>query len=238
MGEGVGNEDWLMPYISSANISCGFHAGDESAIHKTIELCLEYNVAIGAHPSFDDRSNFGRREMNLAPEEIYRLVRTQIQIMMKAAHDAGGKVKHIKPHGALYNMAARDASMASSIVSAIRDIDNTLILFGSSGSHLISEAEKTGLRVANEVFADRTYQDNGHLTPRSQTNALITDVEEVVHQTLQFIRKGAVTSTSGKIIPVTADTICIHGDGPHAVEFAKAIYNKLISEGIRLSSER
>jgi 5-oxoprolinase (ATP-hydrolysing) subunit A len=224
MGEGIGNDELIMPYIGSANIACGYHAGDAATIKRTMELCIAHNVAIGAHLSFFDRKNFGRTEMNLSPGELYDLITQQLYIFKELADLLNQKVNHIKSHGALYNMSAKNASIANVIAKAVCDFDKDLVLFGLSGSHSIAEAKAIGLKTANEVFADRTYQDDGSLTPRSQSNALIEDAGKAVQQVLQMINEGTVTTVSGKTIPVVADTICIHGDGKYAVEFAKAIH--------------
>ena len=224
------NDEALMAFISSANICCGFHAGDEQTIKNTIELCLKHQVNIGAHFSFKDKHNFGRTEMNLSREELYDLVSAQIGIMNDATQAAGGKLTHVKPHGALYNMAARDQRLSAIISKAVKDFNDTLILFGLSGSHLISEGKAAGLNVANEVFADRTYQDDGQLTPRSQKDAMIEGVSELKKHVLLMIGSGHVKSTNGQLIPVEADTICIHGDGPHAIDFAKAVHGLLHDE--------
>jgi UPF0271 protein len=224
MGEGIGNDELIMPYIGSANIACGYHAGDAATIKRTMELCIAHNVAIGAHLSFFDRKNFGRTEMNLSPGELYDLITQQLYIFKELADLLNQKVNHIKPHGALYNMSAKNASIANVIAKAVCDFDKDLVLFGLSGSHSIVEAKAIGLKTANEVFADRTYQDDGSLTPRSQSNALIEDAGKAVQQVLQMINEGTVTTVSGKTIPVVADTICVHGDGKYAVEFAKAIH--------------
>jgi UPF0271 protein len=224
MGDGIGNDELIMPYIGSANIACGYHAGDAATIKRTMELCIAHNVAIGAHLSFFDRKNFGRTEMNLSPGELYDLITQQLYIFKELADLLNQKVNHIKPHGALYNMSAKNASIANVIAKAVCDFDKDLVLFGLSGSHSIAEAKAIGLKTANEVFADRTYQDDGSLTPRSQSNALIEDAGKAVQQVLQMINEGTVTTVSGKTIPVVADTICIHGDGKYAVEFAKAIH--------------
>jgi UPF0271 protein len=169
MGEGMGNDKEIMPFISSANIACGYHAGDETTMKETIKLAIKNNVTIGAHPSFDDKENFGRREMNLSSNEIYSLVFDQIKILDAFARQAGAILHHVKPHGALYNMSAKDIETAKTIARAVWDHNKELILFGLSGSHSISEAKKIGLRTASEVFADRTYQDDGSLTPRHTT---------------------------------------------------------------------
>ncbi len=223
MGEGAGNDELLMPVIDAANIACGYHAGDIMTMQQTIELALENNVAVGAHVSFLDKTNFGRTAINISPEEVYDLVTQQLIILDEVAGALDTKLHHVKPHGALYNMSAKDAGLARSIARAVKDFDASLILFGLSGSCSVSEAKTLGLHTASEVFADRTYQDDGSLTPRSQAQAVIEDVKEAVHQTLQMMNEGTVTTVSGKIIPVLAETICIHGDGRHAVEFARAI---------------
>lgn len=223
MGEGIGNDELIMPFISSASIACGYHAGDEDTMKKTVELALQYKVAIGAHPSFPDRENFGRTDMRLPLSEVYDLVTKQIHLLDEIVRVSGSTLHHVKPHGALYNMAARAKPLAAVIALAVKDVNEKLILYGLSGSHLIKEAKKIGLRSASEVFADRTYQDDGRLTPRSKDNALIIETDKAVQQVLQMIKEGTVKSVNGTDIPIVAETICIHGDGEHAVEFAKAI---------------
>ncbi len=223
MGEGIGNDELIMPFITCANIACGYHAGDSATMWQTVELAIQYKVAIGAHLSFFDRDNFGRSEMQLDKKDIYDLVTQQLIILNEITSALDTTLNHVKPHGALYNMSARDAELANTIAKAVKDFNASLILFGLSGSHSIREAKAIGLKTASEVFADRTYQDDGSLTPRSQSNELIEDVQKAVQQTLQMIKDGTVTTVSGKIIPIVAETICIHGDGKHALEFAKAI---------------
>ena len=234
MGEGIGNpgspagrDELIMPFISSVNIACGYHAGNETIIRQTIELAQKNNVAIGAHPSFFDKENFGRTEMNISADKIYDIIILQLRLIEKVAKDRQAKLHHVKPHGALYNMSAKDPVIANAIANAVKDFDEDLILFGLSGSRSIEEARRLNLRTASEVFADRTYQDDGSLTPRSQTNALIEESATSVMQALQMIKEGTVTSVNGNKISITADTICIHGDGKNAVEFAKAIYQSL-----------
>lgn len=224
MGEGMNNEEAIMPFISSANIACGYHAGDEDIMKRTIELALKHGVSIGAHPSFPDRENFGRTEMRLEPDVLYDMIVLQIKILDTIAEMSDAGLHHVKPHGALYNMAAKDPELASIIARAVKDSDPDLILYGLSGSHLISEARSIGLRTASEAFADRTYRDDGSLTPRTEPNALIEDTKEVLRQVKQMMQEGTVRTVSGKTIPILAETICIHGDGMHAVEFAKAIH--------------
>lgn len=236
MGEGTGNDELIMPFISSANIACGYHAGDETTIWKTIELALKYKVAVGAHVSFFDKENFGRSEMNLPAAEVYDLITQQLIIIKEIADSFSVKLNHVKPHGALYNMAAKDAGLAHAIALAAKDFDERLILFGLSSSHSINEAKAIGLRTASEVFADRTYQDDGSLTPRSQSNALIEDMEKSTQQVLHMVKHHTVTTTSGKTIPIIAETICIHGDGKHATSFAKNIFENLKQNNIAIQS--
>ncbi|MBI5858155.1 MAG: LamB/YcsF family protein [Sphingobacteriales bacterium] len=227
MGEGIGNDDLIMPYISSANIACGYHAGDEDTMKKTVELAMKSNVFIGVHPSFSDRENFGRTDIRLPLQEVYDLLTKQINLLDDIVKSFGSTLHHVKPHGALYNMAARAKPIAAVIALAIKDVNEQLVLYGLSGSHLITEAKKIGLKTASEVFADRTYQDDGRLTPRSKNNALINDTDKAVEQVLQMIEKGTVISVNGISVPIVAETICIHGDGEHAVEFAKAIHHAI-----------
>lgn len=236
MGEGIGNDELLMPFISSANIACGYHAGDEKIMQQTIETAIKNKVAIGAHPSFFDKKNFGRTEMNLPADGIYDLVILQLRTIDKIVKEKNARLHHVKPHGALYNMSARDPIIAKAIAEATRDFDDRLILFGLSGSHSIGEARAIDLRTASEAFADRTYQDDGRLTPRSQPNAMIEHVDRSIQQSLQMIMEKTVTSVNGKKIPIIADTICIHGDGKHAVEFAKTIHKALKKKNIEIKT--
>lgn len=236
MGEGVGNDAAIMPFISSANIACGYHAGDETTMKQTIQLALQHNVQIGAHPSFLDKENFGRKKMSLTASEIFDLVFTQIQLLDGIAKSFGTKLHHVKPHGALYNMSAKDVSIAKAIATAVKDFDPHLILFGLSGSNSIQQAKELGLKTANEVFADRTYQEDGSLTSRSQPGALIENTGAAVNQALQMIQEKTVTTLAGKKISIVAETICIHGDGKHAVEFAQQIHEAIRKEGIMIQS--
>ena len=227
MGEGMANDAAIMPYIHSANIACGYHAGDEHTMWQTVELALKNNVAVGAHVSFLDRKNFGRTEYDLTTAEIYELVQQQLILLNEIAGSFDIALQHVKPHGALYNMSARNNEIAKAIASAVKDYDRNLVLFGLSGSFSIQEAKAIGLSTANEVFADRTYQDDGSLTPRSDTNALIESTEKAIEQVQQLLNEGTITSVNGKKITVDVETICIHSDGKHAVAFAKAIHDVL-----------
>lgn len=234
MGEGCGSDEVLLNFVTSANIACGFHAGDEDTMRRTAEAALAKSVAIGAHPSFPDRENFGRTDMNFSPEEVFDIVTEQVDAMQRICIELGATLHHVKPHGALYNMAANDAELASTIAYAVRLVDPKLILYGLSGSYLIAEAQKFGLKTASEVFADRTYTRDGKLTPRTQPNALIANTEQAIDQVLQMVIDGTVKSTIARIVPIVAETICIHGDGPHAAEFAKAVRHRLVEEGIEV----
>jgi UPF0271 protein len=223
----MGADELIMPYVSSANIACGFHAGDSETIANTIQLAIKHGVAIGAHPSFPDLQGFGRREMTFTPEEIHNIVAYQIAAVKGMCKAFQARLYHVKPHGALYNMAAREKSYAEAIAGAVRSIDDSLILFGLSGSFLISEGQRAGLRTASEVFADRTYQSDGSLTPRTADNALITNTKDALAQVLAMVEKGTVESIDNKTVGLEAETVCIHGDGKNALEFAIAINNGL-----------
>jgi len=232
----MGNDAALMDFVSSVNVACGFHAGDAGVIRKTIETAIRKNVAIGAHPSFPDLQGFGRREMKMSADEIFDIVLYQISAVKGICESLGAKLHHVKPHGALYNQAAREKISAKAVVEAVKSLDANLILYGLSQSFLISEAEKIGLQTASEVFADRSYQTSGNLTPRSEANALIKNSEQAVAQVLQMISEQTVTATNGEKVSIKADTICIHGDGENALEFAKTINKKLRENEIEISA--
>ncbi len=232
----MGNDAEIMPLISSVNIACGFHAGDANTIAKTIELAAENDVAIGAHPSFPDLQGFGRRKMSLKPAEIYNLVLYQTSALKGMCEAKGAKLSHVKPHGALYNLASSDRKTARAICEAVRDIDSDLILYGLSGSALVSEAALAGLTAANEVFADRSYQNDGMLTPRDTEGAFITDPTVSVSQVLEMVKHGTVTALDGTSVNLNAETICIHGDGAKAFEFTKLVRKCLDSNGIAVES--
>jgi len=236
MGEGMNNDTQLMPFISSTNIACGFHAGNTDIMKYTVEAALRFGVAIGVHPGFDDKINFGRTEIQLSKEDLYDLITYQIYLLQKICDEFGVKIHHVKPHGALYNMAAKNREMGAIIAEAIKDVDENLILYGLSGSYLIDEAKKINIKTASEVFADRTYQDDGSLTSRKLPNALIEDENISIKQVLQIVQQQSVTSISGNIINLKADTICIHGDGKHAVAFAKKIHQTLKEKSIEIKA--
>ncbi|MGN7989307.1 5-oxoprolinase subunit PxpA [Pedobacter sp. 22226] len=237
MGEAFGNyampnDDQLMDYISSANIACGFHAGDPGVMQQTVALAIKKGVAIGAHPGLPDLQGFGRREMKITANEAYQLTLYQIGALSGFVKAAGSKLHHVKAHGALYNMAAKDVTLAKAIVQAVYDFDPGLILYALAGSKMITEAAEKGIVTASEVFADRSYQDDGTLTPRSAGNALIDNEEGAISQVLNFALKQEVSSINGNRIAVVAETVCLHGDGEHAVAFAKLISERLKEEGV------
>jgi len=236
MGEGLDNDALLMPLISSANISCGYHAGDTETMKRTVELALQHHVAIGAHPGFNDMINFGRVEIPITLPHLFDLITEQIYLLKKITEAFGTKIHHIKPHGALYNMAARDSNMARTIVAAVKSVDAKFILYGLAGSHLISEAAALKLQSASETFADRSYQLDGSLTPRSLPGALIESTEDSLTQVLQMILQRTVNTYLGETIPIKAETICIHGDGKKAVLFAEQIRKKLIENKITIQT--
>ncbi|WP_251862209.1 5-oxoprolinase subunit PxpA [Clostridium sp. Marseille-Q2269] len=230
----LGYDEEILDYITSANIACGFHAGDPSVMNKTVKMALEKNVSIGAHVGFMDLIGFGRRNMDMSPREVYEIVLYQIGALYGFVKAEGGTINHVKPHGALYNMAAKDKKLAEAIAKAIYKTDENLTIFGLSGSELITAGEKIGLKTANEVFLDRTYTKEGTLTPRKEENALITNESEAIKRVIRMIKEGKVTSTIGKDVAIRADTVCIHGDGEKSLNFAKKIKNALEKEGIIL----
>jgi UPF0271 protein len=232
VGEGLSTDAALMPFISSANIACGYHAGDIDTMRKTVDLCLENGVAVGAHPSFNDRPNFGRNEIILSPKDIKDLIYNQLSALLNVCREAGAELNHVKPHGALYNMSARDGRLARTIAETVYDFNPNLKLFGLSGSHSIAEGVMAGLTTVAEVFADRTYQPDGSLTPRSQSNALILNEDDAIKQALMLVAESRVMVAQGGYIPVQAETICLHGDGPHAVSFARIIHQTFSARGI------
>jgi 5-oxoprolinase (ATP-hydrolysing) subunit A len=236
MGEGIGNDELIMPFISSASIACGYHAGDVETMYNTLELAVKHNVSVGAHVSFHDRADFGRREMKLSPEEVYELVQQQLFLLDEIALEFDIKMHHVKPHGALYNMSAKDPALADTIAHAVKDYNESLVLFGLSNSHSITAAKAIGLQTASEAFADRSYQPDGSLTPRSRPGALLNDSDKVTRQVLQMIKDKTITCISGELIPIVAETICIHGDGGHAHQFAKAIYETLKENSIEIKT--
>ena len=235
LGEGC-DDATVLPYISSANIACGLHAGDAATMRRTVALCIAHGVAIGAHPSFDDRAHFGRREIDCTPEEVHHLVFAQVVALAEIAGDRGAPLTHVKPHGTLYNMAARDPALAEAIASAVHDFDPDLILYGLSGSALTAAGERQGLRVAHEVFAERRYGADGRLVPRGEAGAVIEDLEASLAQVRSIVRDGVVIARTGERVTLRADTLCLHGDRPDAASFARAVRELLESDGIRVQA--
>ncbi|WP_226584878.1 LamB/YcsF family protein [Halobacillus litoralis] len=232
----IGRDEEIMKYVTSANIACGFHAGDPSIMKKTVRLAIENGVRIGAHPGLPDLSGFGRRPMEISSEEAYDMVIYQIGALKGFVEAEGGTLQHVKPHGALFNMAAKQRPLANAIAKAVYDLDPSLVLFGLAGSQLIEAGQQHGLKTASEVFSDRTYQEDGSLTSRREPNALITDHEQAVHQVIRMVKEKKVTAVQNVDIDINAQTICIHGDGERAVDFAKYITHALKSSNIELRS--
>lgn len=228
----MGHDEDILNFVTSANIACGFHAGDPATMRKTVKMALEKNVGIGAHPGLQDLVGFGRRNISLSPQEAYDLTVYQIGALSGFVQAEGGKLQHVKAHGALYNMAAKNVALAEAIAEAVYDINPELILFGLSGSELVKAGEKLGLRTANEVFSDRTYQPDGTLTPRTQPNALITDTGTAINQVIRMVKEQKVATVEEQDIAIQAETICIHGDGVTALDFAEAISKSLKDAGI------
>ncbi|MEB0056245.1 5-oxoprolinase subunit PxpA [Variovorax sp. LG9.2] len=232
LGEGAGSDEALLALVSSANIACGWHAGDAKTMQQCVRWAIRHSVAIGAHPSFPDRENFGRSTMHLPPDEITAGVLYQIGALAAIVKAEGGTLAHVKPHGQLYNQAAKEPELAAAICEAVRRFDPSLKFFGLAGSGMIDAARKAGLTPVEEVFADRGYQPDGSLVPRSQPGALIEDEAQSLAQTLSLVRDHQVTAIDGSIVAVNAQTVCLHGDGAHALAFAKRIRERLLEEGI------
>ncbi len=239
LGEGMPHDEFLMPLISSANIASGGHAGDESSMEFTISLAKKYGVAIGAHPSYPDKENFGREDMlegGMQLSVLEESLMLQIMQLQKLCVQSGAGIHHVKPHGALYNRAARDPKAASCICSAVKKIDPKIIIYGMSQSVLAEQAALAQLSFVHEAFADRVYQDERTLRPRTEANAIISDIHAAVNQALQLVQEGKALSAEGKEIAVKAETICIHGDHPNALAIAKAIYGALKANGILIQA--
>jgi UPF0271 protein len=228
----MGDDAALMPFISSCNIACGFHAGDPLIMDRTVRLALATGVHIGAHPGLPDLQGFGRREMVVSPAEVHALVLYQIGALAAFCRARGARLHHVKPHGALYNMAARDMALADAIAQAVADFDRELILVGLAGSASIEAGRKMGLTVWREAFIDRRYGADGHLLPRSQPGAVINDVQQAVAQAVGIAQQGEVIGAGGQRLPMVADTLCLHGDSPHALELAAAVQKTLYQNAL------
>lgn len=238
LGEGAGHDDELLELVTSASIACGFHAGDADTIHKSIQAAREHAVAIGAHPSLYDRENFGRKELPVTPEEVFDAVTYQLGVFSAIAEALGARPNHVKPHGALYNMAVRDQKLADAVARAITTTEPALILFAPDKSALDRAGEAHGLKVAREAFADRNYLSDGTLVPRSRADALLHDPAEAAARVLRMLHEGKVRSVDEVDVDVRAETICVHGDTPGAVEFARALRSQLENEGVTIAAPR
>ncbi|MCP8617838.1 5-oxoprolinase subunit PxpA [Salirhabdus salicampi] len=223
----LGNDEEVLQYVSSANVACGFHAGDHNVMNHTVQLAKKYGVSIGAHPGFLDLHGFGRREMNVPPNEIFNLVVYQIGALQAVASIHNVSVNHVKPHGALYNLAAKNKEVAEAVAEAVKQVNPNLVLFALPNSQLMKAGKDRGVKVASEVFADRTYQPDGTLTPRTMPNAMIHDSEEAAMQVIKMVTEGKVTAVNGEQVAVEANTICVHGDGPKALQFVMQLKQTL-----------
>lgn len=232
----MGQDEALMPSLTSANIACGFHAGDPSVMRQTIRLAQQHGVAVGAHPGFPDLGGFGRRDMQLSTGELEDLVLYQLAALAGVAAAEGARIQHVKAHGALYNMAARDAALARAIARAVAAFDRTLILLGLPNSALLSEGEASGLRVAAEVFADRTYEADGSLTSRRVPGSVIHDPAQVARRAVEMVTTGQVTATDGTRVRLRADTICLHGDTPGAPDLARQLRAALQAADVKVAA--
>lgn len=234
LGEGAPDDAALLALVSSANIACGWHAGDARLMQATVAAALARGVALGAHPSYPDREHVGRREMQLPPDAVRADLVYQIGALQALVRAQGGRLHHVKPHGALYNQAARDPVLAEAVADAVRAVDPGLAVYGLAGGELLRAAERAGLRAVAEVFADRGYRADGSLVPRSEPGALVHDVGEAVARTLRMVREGVVQAVGGETVPLRAETVCLHGDGPHALAFARALHAALAAAGVRV----
>ena len=232
LGEGAGSDEALLGLVSSANIACGWHAGDAKTMRQCVRWAIEHGVAIGAHPSFPDRENFGRSTMHLPPDEIVSNVLYQVGALAAIVKAEGGQLAHVKAHGQLYNQAVKEPELADALCEAVRRFDPSLKFFGLAGSNMIDAARRAGLTPVEEVFADRGYMPDGSLVPRSQPGALIEDEEQSLAQTLSLVRDHRVTAIDGSVVAVNAQSVCLHGDGAHALAFARRIRSTLEREGI------
>lgn len=229
-----GQDPALMPHLTSANVACGFHAGDPAVMRATVELAREHGVAVGAHPGFPDPEGFGRRELQFSPRDVEDFVVYQVGALAAIAAAQGVRLQHVKPHGALFNMAARDAALADAIARAAAMIDRALILFGLPGSELVAAGKRAGLRTASEGFADRAYQPDGTLVPRHRQDSVIRDADVVVPRVIRMVRDRVVDAIDGSVVPLPVDTICVHGDTPGAADLAARIRAALVASGVEV----
>ena len=226
----------ILDLVSSANIACGFHAGDATSMRETVRAARARGVAIGAHPSYPDLTGFGRRELGLDPKEIRRHIASQVRALKDFCAQEGARLTHVKPHGALYNRAARDAPTARAVIDGMRDVDDDLILLGLAGSEMQHAAASTGLPFASEAFADRAYDDDSRLVPREQPGAVIESVSDAVTRAIRLVTEKTVTTIDGKEIPIAADSLCVHGDNPRALDILRALRQGLEAAGVRIAT--
>lgn len=238
LGEGCANDAAIVPWISSASIACGAHAGDDATMRATLRLCRDHGVAVGAHPGYEDRAHFGRRDIALPAEALRTLVETQLQRIASLAAAEGMRLAHVKPHGALYNLAARDRAVADVIATTVQAFDASLVLYGLAGSASTAAAESAGLRTAHEAFAERAYDAGGRLAPRGTPGAVLEGVPAALRQVRSLLRDGTVAARDGTRVPLRADTLCLHGDRPDAAAFARALRTALEAEGISVEAPR
>jgi len=230
----IGIDEEVLKYVSSANIACGWHAGDPVVMRKTVELAFKNSVGIGAHPGFFDVMGFGRRNMIVSPDEAKQYTIYQLGALYGFVKAIGGKIQHVKPHGAMYNMAAKDGKLARAIIEGIWEVDRDLIILGLAGSKMISAAVEKGLKVANEVFADRAYNSDGTLVARSLPGSIITDKNIAISRVIRMVTEGKVTAITGEDLNIKTDSICVHGDNPEAVEFVRLIKEELFKAGVEI----
>ena len=236
VGEGGACDADVLPFVTSANIACGYHAGDPAIMRETVRAARDAGVAVGAHPGFADREHFGRRALQVTPQEVYDLVVYQVGALAAFTAAAGIRLEHVKPHGALYNMVAAERVLADAVARAVHDVDRSLALFGLAGSHALAAAGEIGLRAVSEAFTDRNYMEDGTLVPRNRPDALLTDFRAPAERAVRMVRERRVRSVDGTDIPIVAESLCIHGDGPFAVELARELRESLEREGISVKA--
>ncbi|MDR3262746.1 MAG: LamB/YcsF family protein [Clostridiales bacterium] len=234
----LGEDGEVIKYITSANVACGYHASDPLVMSETVKMCKDYGVAVGGHPGFPDLLGFGRRNIDVTPTEAKTYVQYQAGAIDAFCRAHGVRLQHIKPHGALYNMAGKDILLARAICEGLKEFDKDIILLGLSGSAMIIAAEEAGLKVAKEVFADRGYEDDGSLVKRGKPGAMIEDENQAIERVIRMVKDGKVKSVNGRDIDIKADSVCVHGDGPKALDFVKKINAKLTESGVKLASIR
>jgi len=232
----IGADTAILPHVTSANIACGFHGGDPATMRATVSAAKALGVAIGAHPGLQDLAGFGRRAMQVTPQEAYDLIVYQVGALLGFARAEGVELQHVKPHGALYNMAVAQPALADAIARAVHDVDRGLVLFGLAGSRMLTAAEHAGIASASEAFADRNYLHDGALVPRTRPDALVSDAEEAVRRVVRMVKEGVVADVDGEDIPIRADTVCIHGDGAHAAEIATRLRAGLEAAGVEVKA--